>query len=159
MLVCETARVNLHSSLDVIGKSECFPDDSTRALQKRRRPTAPVKLHDFAPWIDKRAHLHDFFFEMIQVGLSPVMVTSDDGRATTIPTERFTKRYVKVQRKVALAAIVLKDSIGKLRPAQIRGELGRRRVRGVARSHNVVLLYQIEIDFKTAHTLATVSLL
>src|ERR1051326_9621368 len=79
------------------------------------------------------------------------MVERNDRSATTIPAERFAKRYMEVKRQISFRAVVLQNALGQLGPFEAFGELSRRGIGGVARTGNIVFLDQIKVDFEHSH--------
>jgi hypothetical protein len=122
--------------------------------QKRRRAAAEMKLHRFAFLVQHRREPGDFAAQIINVIAAFIVVERNDRGAAAKPTERFTKRNVEINRKVARRAVVVGDFFGKLLPCHRVGELGRGRIAGVTRPGHVVFFYQIQIYVQCFHKIS-----
>src|SRR6185436_15646173 len=104
-----------------------------------------MKLNDFASGIEQRSGLADFFLQVIDVRAALFVVEGDDGGAAAEPAKCLTKGNVKVEREIALGGtIVFEDALGQFGPRQGVGEFRGRRIGGVARAGDIVLLDEIK---------------
>ena len=70
-----------------------------------------MQLNDLAARIQEGGHLRDLLVEIINIGLTLGMIGGDHRGTAAEPAKRFTKRNVKIERKIALGLIVLEDEL------------------------------------------------
>src|SRR5437879_11445878 len=98
-----------------------------------------MKLVQFSAGIEQLALLCHLLFQIIDISPALTVAVGDDGGAAAKPAEGLAKRDMKIEGKIALAAIVLQDALRQVRPGQRLGEFSSGRIRGIARAGDIVL--------------------
>ena len=110
-----------------------------------------MQLHDLAFWIENQRHARDFLFQIIEICLGLSVVIGDDSGAAAKPAQRFAKRNVKIEGKSATGFVAYGNFFKKPGPGERIVEFGRRRVTGIARPGNIILLHQVKVYVQRAH--------
>ena len=122
MIASQAARVDFHTRFKSSEKAKfggsCRRACGFRRVQECRRTAAPMKLNDFAARVDQRGHLRDFFFEIIEVYFSLVMIQRDDGGATADTSRAFHKRECESTAKDRARRDCSRGFVGQFRPGQ-----------------------------------------
>jgi hypothetical protein len=117
-------------------------------LQEVRRAAAEVQLHHFAVAVEQRSDQADLALHMAQVLLAAAQVAGDDPVAAAVEAGRQAKGHVDVQRKCARNRVGIafagRAAIGGC--VELRAEVRRGRVGGVARTGAVVAAQQLGIE-------------
>src|SRR5262245_41310144 len=129
----------LHLFIHLEPAVNLLPEPKNFLWRQESRSAAPeMKLHDFPVRIQNSRHLIQLLRDVIEINAALPLVLCDDGVTAAIPAERLAERHMKVEREIARLFIIRDQFLGQLRPGDLVRKLRGRRVRGVARSGDVV---------------------
>jgi len=111
--------------------------------EESRRAATKVQLLDLLFWVEVTGNHLDFLLKPLQVGLCPATVFGDDLVAGAVIANVGAERHVYIQRQRAQCLAAFAQGVQQVERADLIVELHRCRIRGVARTRQIVAADQI----------------